>query len=99
MSEGTTIFLGAFAGLTIFLGLPVARFRGLSRPVQGFLNAVALGILVFLLWDVLSKASEPVEQALAKVHDGQVAEFVGLVVVFAGGIALGLLSLCAFNQR
>lgn len=99
MGEGTTILLGAFAGLTIFLGLPVARFRALSRPVQGFLNAVALGILVFLLWDVLSKANEPVEQALDKVHDGQGAEFVGLVVVFAGGIGLGLLSLSAFNQR
>lgn len=99
MGEGTTILLGAFAGLTIFLGLPVARFRNLSRRVQGLLNAVALGILVFLLWDVLSKASEPVDAAMEELHRGDAGSFVLLVVLFAGGLALGLLSLCYFNGR
>ena len=41
MSAGTTVLLGAIAGLTIFLELPVARLGNLSKPVQGFLNAVA----------------------------------------------------------
>ncbi|HXM57255.1 MAG TPA: ZIP family metal transporter [Candidatus Dormibacteraeota bacterium] len=99
MSEGTTVLLGAFAGLTIFLGLPVARFRGLSRGAQGFLNALALGILVFLLWDVLSKANEPVEQSLDGLHHGDVAGFLLLVLLFAGGIGLGLLSLVYVNGR
>src|SRR5690349_13716414 len=99
MSTGTTIMLGAFAGLTIFLGLPIARLRALSRSAQGFLNALALGILVFLLWDVLSKANEPVGAALDRVHQGQLAQFVVLVALFAGGIAVGLLSLVYFNSR
>jgi ZIP family zinc transporter len=99
MSEGTTILLGGFSGLTIFLGLPVARFRGLSRRAQGFLNAVALGILIFLLWDVLTKANEPVAASIAQLRRGQVATFAGLVALFIGGIGFGLLSLAYFNSR
>ena len=54
---------GALAGATVFIGLPVARLRGLPRALQGFLNAFATGILVFLLWDILSHAGGPVEAA------------------------------------
>ena len=68
MSQATAVLLGAIAGATIFLGLPVARLRGLPKGVQGFLNAFATGILVFLLWDILSHAGEPVKAALAHVH-------------------------------
>src|SRR5437870_1150879 len=99
MSQGTTILLGAIAGATIFLGLPVARLGNLSKAVQGFLNALATGILVFLLWDVLSKATEPVDRALEQVHRGDIAPFAGLVVLFFGGVALGLMSLVTFNAR
>jgi ZIP family zinc transporter len=63
LSYGATILLGTIAGLTIFIGLPAARVRGLPKPVKGFLNAVTTGILIFLLWDVLSKATEPVTWA------------------------------------
>src|SRR5258708_8325084 len=64
MSQAGAVALGALAGGTIFLGLPVARMHGLPKPVQGFLNAFATGILVFLLWDILSHAGGPVEAAL-----------------------------------
>jgi ZIP family zinc transporter len=98
MNQPTTILLGAIAGFTIFIGLPVARLRKLSRTTTGFLNAVATGILIFLLWDVVSKANEPVSTALAGVHHGQVGAFLGLVGVFAAGITIGLVSLVSFNQ-
>src|SRR5690348_7631287 len=98
MNQPTTILLGAIAGLTIFIGLPVARLRRLSRATTGFLNAVATGVLVFLLWDVLSKANEPVSAALARLHHGDAGTFLGLAGVFAAGIAIGLLSLVGFNQ-
>ena len=64
MSHLTAASLGAIAGFTIFIGLPVARVRGLPRPVQGFLNALATGVLIFLLWDILAHAGQPVETAL-----------------------------------
>jgi ZIP family zinc transporter len=98
MSYGTTILLGAIAGLTIFLGLPVARLRKRPVRVQGFLNALATGILIFLLWDVLSKANEPVVTALNGVHTGDVARFTAMIVIFIGGLTTGLLSLIYFNR-
>jgi ZIP family zinc transporter len=99
LSQGTTVLLGAIAGVTIFLGLPVARLGRLSKGVQGFLNALATGILVFLLWDVLTKATEPVDRALGQAHRGDVLPFALLAAVFVGGIAGGLMSLVYFNTR
>ena len=64
MSTGAIILLGAFAGLTIFLGLPMGRMHGLSAEVKSFFTATATGILLFLFWDVLSEAIDPVEGAL-----------------------------------
>src|SRR5256885_3437684 len=95
MNQATTVLLGAIAGATIFLGLPVARLRGLPKSVQGFLNAFATGILVFLLWDILSHAGEPVEAAMAH---GNTASFPAMALIFAGGVAAGLLGLVYFNR-
>jgi ZIP family zinc transporter len=99
MSHGTAIILGAIAGLTIYLGLPIARLRNVGKRVQCFLNALAAGVLVFLLWDVLSKARAPVDEALAGLHRGQGAHFAILLTIFLGGLSVGLLSLIYFNSR
>src|SRR3977135_4328163 len=98
MTQATTVLLGAIAGGTIFLGLPVARLRGLPKAVQGFLNAFATGILVFLLWDILSHAGDPVKSALAAAHAGDSSPFAILAAIFAVGIAAGLLVLVYFNR-
>lgn len=94
MSQAAAIALGAIAGGTIFLGLPVARMRGLPTAVQGFLNAFATGILVFLLWDILSHAGGPVSSAL----EGNTGQFGAYAAIFAGGVAAGLLGLVYFNR-
>ena len=42
------------------------------RPRPGlrqFLNALAIGILVFLIWDVLAHAYEPLDTALGRLHN------------------------------
>src|SRR3979411_3130151 len=98
MSQATAVLLGAIAGATIFLGLPVARLRGLPKAVQGFLNAFATGILVFLLWDILSHAGDPVKSALAAAHAGDRVPFAMLAAIFAVGIGAGLLVLVYFNR-
>ena len=97
MSALETALLGAIAGGTIFLGLPVARLRGVDKRVQGLLNAVATGILVFLLWDILSHAAAPVQVGLEGIRKGNPDSFWALLAIFGGGIALGLLSLVYFN--
>ena len=58
MSFVQTVLLAAFAGVTIFLGLPVGRLR-VSARVQVILTAAAAGVVLFLLWDILSHAVEP----------------------------------------
>jgi ZIP family zinc transporter len=98
MNATTVTLLGALAGLTIFLGLPVARMRGLSVSVQGFLNAIATGVLVFLLVDILTKANEPVRAALEETHRGRIAGFAGLVTLYAAGLVVGLLGLTLVNR-
>jgi ZIP family zinc transporter len=95
MSQTTAVLLGALAGGTVFLGLPVARMHGLPKPVQGFLNALATGILVFLLWDILTHAAGPVEAA---IEQGQRGPFAAMAVIFAAGISVGLLGLVYFNR-
>jgi ZIP family zinc transporter len=95
MSQPEAILLGAIAGATIFLGLPIARVRGLPTAIQGFLNAFATGILVFILWDILSHAGAPVEASLTGKSG---LSFPILVGIFGLGIAAGLLGLVYFNR-
>src|SRR6476619_5744582 len=54
MSTTQTLVLGAIAGFTIFLGLPLGRVGGGSPAMRAALPAFATGILLFLLWDVLA---------------------------------------------
>ncbi|HEY7201014.1 MAG TPA: ZIP family metal transporter [Candidatus Dormibacteraeota bacterium] len=89
MSYTTTVLFGALTGATLFLGLPLARWRPMSARTQGFLLALATGILVFLLWDVLANANGPVDEALARAHDGHASAAPALVAVFLAGLALG----------
>src|SRR5258708_31553134 len=94
----TTVILGAIAGFTIFLGLPVARISKPSRSLQAFLNAVAIGILLFLLWDVLSKPSEPIFTALDHAHNGEGGNFILLRLLSAGGFGFAAVGLVYFPR-
>jgi ZIP family zinc transporter len=99
MSSAQTVLLGALAGFTIFLGLPLARLRSTNPLFPAALGALALGILLFLLWDVLAHAVEPVEEALDQAVDGEGwGDFVGLAALLAGGVALGLMSLVYYDR-
>ena len=87
------MLLAAFAGLTIFLGLPVGRLRNLSSRTQAILTAAAGGVILFLLWDILSQAVEPVEGALEAGRDGAgYSEFATNALVLGLSLAIGLLS-------
>jgi ZIP family zinc transporter len=94
MTSGQILVLGAIAGATIFLGLPLGRMRSVKRELTLFLTAMAAGILLFLFWDVLTAAVEPVEETL---EEGEYGRFTWLTVLLAGGFAVGLLSLAAYD--
>src|SRR2546421_10339626 len=100
MSTTLIVALGAFAGLTVFLGLPFAKLKNLPNSMQAFLNACATGILIFLFYDVISKASEPINEAITLLQQGKgsIGSFLLNVVVFVAGLCLGLMWLVYFEQ-
>ena len=101
MSQTQILVLGAIAGLTIFIGLPVGRIGRLPRAASTFLAATATGILLFLLWDVLAAGVEPVEDALTAAsvdHTGGWGRFAWLAALLAGGFVVGLMSLVYFDE-
>ncbi len=91
-----TVALGAVAGLTIYLGLPLGRIKGLPDKVRSFLAMSSAGILVFLFFDIFSQLSSPIEASLTG-HD--YADFGLLLGVFLVGFCGGLLALIAFEHR
>ncbi len=102
MSSVDIAILGSIAGFTIFLGLPIGRLRRPSTGTRALLNATATGVLLFLFWDVVSHAVEPVETALTAVTregTGSWERFIALAAVATGGLALGLMTLVYYERR
>ncbi len=99
MAPLAVYILGAIAGLTIFFGLPFAALRNLSGKTIAFLNAIAIGILFFLLFDILRQASDPLENALHDVALGAPrGQFFGLLAIYLAGLGIGLCSLIFFSR-
>jgi ZIP family zinc transporter len=99
MSMGEIMALGAIAGFTVYLGLPLGRMRNTSTQMRSFLNAGATGILLFLFWDVLTEVVEPIEAALtaATKGDGTWIHFGWLALVFVVSLTVGLMSLVYYD--
>jgi ZIP family zinc transporter len=95
VSTAHVLILGAIAGGTIFLGLPIGRMQNLSGAARAGLSALATGILLFLLWDVLSGAVEPISAALDDRHWGR---FSWLAVLGVAGFGLGLMALVYYSE-
>jgi len=99
VSESQTLLLGFIAGVTILLGLPLGRVRAPRPGLRLFLNAVAIGILLFLIWDVLVHAFEPIDTALGRLHDGSagIGPVLGYAALFFLGLTIGLMSLVYYE--
>jgi ZIP family zinc transporter len=95
MSTGQTLLLGAIAGATIFLGLPLGRYRDADPRLKAIFMALSAGILLFLFFDVIAHGWTPVEEA-AEEHEW--GELVGFGLLFAGGITAGLMSLVYYDR-
>jgi len=100
MSLAETVALGFIAGVTILIGLPIGRIRRPMPGTRAFLNAVATGILLFLIWDVLAHAWIPIDAALAQVHAGHggLGAAFGYGVLFVLGLSVGLLGLTMYER-
>jgi ZIP family zinc transporter len=95
------LLLGSIAGFTIFLGLPIAALHHLSPKRKGFLNALAIGILIFLIVDVFSHAWESVSTAASDAFSRKspVATAVFDLLAMFGGLAIGLLGLVWYEGK
>jgi zinc transporter, ZIP family len=101
MSFAATVTLGALAGFTIYLGLPLARLRLLSVRVRVALAMFAVGVLAFLFVDVIASGSHILEQSVEKVKDGEgsAGHALWLLVLLAGGFFLGSAGLAIVERR
>jgi zinc transporter, ZIP family len=94
MSSSQIALLGAIAGFTIFLGLPVGRLENPASRLKAALNAIAVGILLFLFFDILEHAWEPVEEGLSGKEWGEAA---GAGAVLTLGLTVGLVGLVYYD--
>ena len=93
--------LGAIAGFTIFLGLPFAVLQNLDSRKKGFLNAVSIGILLFLIVDVFSHAWNEAGNIAVSAFSGgsSVQDAAAVLVALVAGLALGLLGLVFYESK
>ena len=79
----------------------MALLQNVSRMKKGFLNALAMGILVFLITDVLTAAWQPTKLAAVAGYTGKgpVTDAVIDLLALFGGLGLGLLGLALYEQR
>jgi zinc transporter, ZIP family len=95
------LLLGSIAGFTIFLGLPLAVLQNVNPKKKGFLNAFAIGILVFLIIDVFGHAWQSVGSAAQEAFIGKspLGNAVFDLLAMFGGLAIGLLGLVFYESR
>jgi len=94
MSTAEVAVLGAVAGFTIFLGLPMARVEMQNVRLKTLLNGISAGILAFLLVDILANAGEVLEGSLTSAQSGgSWVRFAGLTLCYGVGLGVGLMSL------
>ena len=99
MSSTQILILGAVAGATIFIGLPIGRLSTPSIRLKAALSALATGILLFLLYDVIHGSIGPVDEALEEAVDGgSWGHFAWYAALFAVGATAGLMSLVHYDS-
>src|SRR4051812_975815 len=101
MSFIETAVLGAIAGLTIFLGLPVGRAAGLSARARVALTMLSAGILAFLFMDVGAAGLSILEGHLDafKEHRASLWPVVGLFAVLSVGFLVGVGGIASVQRQ
>jgi ZIP family zinc transporter len=94
MSFAGTAVLGAVSGLTIMVGLPIARWGRPGPRLMSFLTSGSVGVLLFIFYDVIRNASQTVEAELSRSS----AAGAGFGLLLAAGLAVGLLTLVVFER-
>ena len=92
MGFGETVVLGAIAGSTIYMGLPLGRIGRVDARTRVALAMFSVGILAFIFMDVSGHAQAIIGQALGDVrhHRRSLGHVLWLFVLLGTGFSLGV---------
>ena len=101
MSFAETAALGAIAGSTIFLGLPLGRAEWLSMRARVGLSMLSAGILAFIFMDVGAAALGILETHLDayKGHHASLWPVIGLFALLSAGFLAGVGGIATVQRR
>ncbi len=101
MSFAETVVLGALAGFTIYLGLPLGRVQLVSSRARVALAMFSVGVLAFLFAEVLVHGIEIVEEHFEELGEGEgsLVDALLLSLIFGGGFVAGSAGLALVEQR
>ena len=101
MSFAATSALGAIAGFTIFLGLPIGRAERLGPRARVGLAMFSAGVLAFLFMDVGAEGLGIVETHLDayKAHEATLWPVVGLFALLSAGFLAGVGGIATVQRR
>jgi zinc transporter, ZIP family len=97
LSFAETTLLGAVAGFTIYLGLPVGRIQRVENRLRAGLAMFSVGILAFIFMDVAAHGQEIVDSALTsfKDHGGSLGHVIALFALMSVGFLAGTAGISA----
>jgi ZIP family zinc transporter len=95
-----TVVLGAIAGFTIYLGLPMGRIRHVDDRLRVALAMFSVGILAFIFMDVTSHGEAILSTTLGAFKDGKAsfAHVLGLFALLAAGFTVGTAGISAVER-
>jgi ZIP family zinc transporter len=101
MGFSETVALGAIAGLTIYIGLPLGRMRRVDDRTRVGLAMFSVGILAFIFMDVTKHGEQILETGVAhfKAHEASFAHVLGLFALLTLGFATGTAGISAIERR
>jgi ZIP family zinc transporter len=100
LSFPETVLLGAIAGFTIYLGLPVGRLSHMLDRVRVALAMFSVGILAFIFMDVSNHGELIIIAALHsfKAHRAGFPHVLGLFALLAAGFTGGIAGIPAAER-
>jgi zinc transporter, ZIP family len=96
-----TVGLGAIAGFTIYIGLPLGRVKLLDDRWRVGLAMFSVGILAFIFMDVAKHGEAILETALTqfKAHESGFGHLLGLFSLLAVGFTVGTAGISAVERK
>ena len=101
MGFAETVLLGAIAGFTIYIGLPIGRLHAVDDRLRVALAMFSVGILAFIFMDVTNHGEAIVASSLTASRHGHTAigHVLGLFALLAVGFTAGTAGIAAIERR